>query len=74
MKEKIMKEKELLATINNKLVDIKMFLIGNIPEENEISEMKSPECINDDLSIILEGLDYTLKQINIIDAYLKGGK
>ena len=58
----------------SKLHDIKMFLIGNIPEENEISEMKSPECINDDLNLILESLNYTLKQINIIDDYLKGGK
>lgn len=74
MKEKIMKEKELLSSINSKLTDIKMLLIGNIPEENEISDMKSPECINDDLIIILNALDYTLKQINMIDEYLKGGK
>lgn len=74
MQEKIMKEKEVLSTINSKLADIKMLLIGNISEENEISEMKSPECINDDLNIILNVLDYTLKQINIIDEYLKGGK
>ena len=69
----IQKEKELLAKLNGDLADLKIFMLGNVVEEESKDTVKSSECLQDDIIDNVNALDYALKQVNIIVTAIKGG-
>lgn len=74
MYDYILKEKEIIKSINAQLNDLKIFLVGDTKEkENNETNTKTPNCLEDDIIGNLESVDYALKQINTISAIIKGG-
>ena len=67
----IQKEKDLLIKLNNELVDLKIFILGNTAREEIESDKKVSECLQDDLIDNINALDYALKQVDIIKTAMK---
>jgi len=71
----VKKERELLLQLNDKLGDLKVFLIGNTPKDCEDTcEERTVECLQEDMRHNLMGVDYAIKQLDIIIDAIKGGK
>lgn len=71
----VMKEKELLGKLNSQLNDLKIFIIGCPVDEKECcTTMKSSECLNDELINNINGIEYALKQVELIANAIKGDK
>ena len=75
MYNNIQKEKEIIASINSNLRELKMFLIGN-PTEDTISnsDCKEPNCLQDEIIYNLNSLYYALGQIITISKAIRGDK
>lgn len=72
MKDYILKERELLGLIERNLIEIKSFLIGNVPEEN--CETVKEDCFYDSLK---NNLNYVEEIRNItqqLNEIIIGGK
>ncbi len=70
----IQKEKELLTKLNSELNDLKLFMLGNVVREETENNVKSSECLQDDIINNINALDYALKQVDVISTAIKGGK
>ena len=73
MFEKIKKIAEMIKEVNSRLNGTRTFLIGNMPSDNESTTCKEAECLDDELNLILNDLDYSLVQTKIIEETIKGG-
>lgn len=69
----IQKEKELLTKLNSELNDLKLFMLGNVVREETENNVKSSECLQDDIINNINALDYALKQVDVISTAIKGG-
>lgn len=56
MKDFAMKERELLNEIYKDLLDIKIFLIGNRPEEKSVNDIKE-DCFYDSIKVNLNHVE-----------------
>lgn len=74
MYDYVQKEKELLAKLNGELNDLKIFMLGNVVREETENNVKSSECLQDDIVNNINTLDYALKQVDVISTAIKGGK
>lgn len=74
MYDYVQKEKELLAKLNGELNDLKIFMLGNVAREETENNVKSSECLQDDIVNNINALDYALKQVDVILTAIKGGK
>lgn len=74
MYDYVQKEKELLAKLNGELNDLKIFMLGNSVREETENNVKSSECLQDDIVNNINALDYALKQVDVISTAIKGGK
>lgn len=74
MYDYVQKEKELLAKLNGELNDLKIFMLGNVVREETENNVKSNECLQDDIVNNINALDYALKQVDVISTAIKGGK
>lgn len=74
MYDYVQKEKELLAKLNGELNDLKIFMLGNVVREETENNVKSSECLQDDIVNNINALDYALKQVDVISTAIKGGK
>jgi hypothetical protein len=73
MYDLISKQRETICQIDNKLEELKTFIIGDDLEQVSKVEAIDPKCLLDDLIINSNKLDYTNNLVDIILKAIKGG-
>ena len=70
----VQEEKEIILHITQELVDLKRFLMGDIPNEEKDECSEPTPCLTNDIKVNLRNLKYALDQLNMIVEIMKGGK
>ena len=74
MYDYINREQQLANKLYEELYNLRVYLIGN-PKESDVSNIKEPTCLQDEIVRNINILEETLKEVEIIkNAIVGGGK
>lgn len=73
MREEFLKQKDIVIDIIKELEDVRLFLIGNTPEETANADNMKEDCFFDSMHVQTVNLENALQKAKSISTVIMGG-